>query len=264
MTEKRTDLDHDGSVTGGRLATRPRRRIVIPREHGAWAMLLVPFVIGTAVGPGFGWQSLLFLISMLAFFAARYPLTLLVKRTRANGRAERRGELLAWMLAYGGVGLVAGAPLVFYYGRILLVPLAIVFALLVLVQLYLGTRRLDRTAQGELFAIAGLSLAAPAAYYAGGLPLDANAAWLWLLSFLYSASSVFYVKMKVRHRATATISWPLRRRLEIGRGSAIYQALLVTVVVCLAILGYLPALAPLAFLPLTAKVMDGILRPRPR
>lgn len=46
-------------------------------------------------------------------------------------------------------------------------------------------------------AIAGLTLTAAAAYYTGSRSWDVTALWLWALSALYFASSIFYVRLRV-------------------------------------------------------------------
>src|SRR5690349_4873943 len=53
-----------------------RRALVVPREHGAWGMLLVPLVTGAAVGLLDGGRLapvLLLLLAVLALFWLRTP-----------------------------------------------------------------------------------------------------------------------------------------------------------------------------------------------
>ncbi|MCL5075788.1 MAG: YwiC-like family protein [Chloroflexi bacterium] len=228
------------------------RCLLIPREHGAWAMLLVPFVVGSGVSGRIGWETILFLLTILFVFLARYPLTLLVKRNSGEQR-----EPILWLLSYGALGTVSSTPLLLYYGRWGLIPLGGLGLILLLTQVYLGSYHLERTAWGELLGIAGLSLTAPGAYYTTSGQLDNIALWLWLLCFLYSGSSVFYVKMLVRRRirrmsAMGDEGWSLARDM------AIYQSVLILALSGLVLAAYIPLLVPLAFLPLAFKVLTAI------
>jgi len=43
-------------------------RRILPKEHGTWAMLLVPWAIGCGIARRLAWQDLLLLVAMLLFF----------------------------------------------------------------------------------------------------------------------------------------------------------------------------------------------------
>lgn len=235
-------------------------RPLLPREHGAWAMFLVPFAVGAGVAETVGWETLLLLLATLFLFAARYPASLLAKASarQPTGRLSPRRPFL-WLAIYVGLGLLFGAPLLWPYGRWALLPLGALGLLFWALHLYLQGRRLERTAWGELLAIAGLSLAAPAAYYGSRGALDRTAFSLWLLTFLYSGSSVFYVKMTIQHLAAKARPSTLAGRWALGRAAALYQGFLLVVATSLALGGSAPPLALVAFVPLTFKVARGVL-----
>ena len=60
----------------------------IPKEHGAWAMLYVPFVLGILVAGRVSWAVLWALLAMTALFFAREALRRW-RRARAQGRPAR-------------------------------------------------------------------------------------------------------------------------------------------------------------------------------
>src|SRR3990172_10692468 len=100
------------------------RRVFIPKEHGAWAMLVMPCMVGVGVAGRVVPEALLFLLAAVFLFAARYPLELVVKDlTVKNGRAGRpRGEALSWLAGYGALAGLCGVTLFFVYGRWALLP----------------------------------------------------------------------------------------------------------------------------------------------
>jgi hypothetical protein len=75
-----------------------KKKVVIPHEHGGWAMVSVPFLIGMLAGtPRWGHLPLFF--AWLFLYLASYPLLQAVKRT-----ASRR-FWFRWGALYGAVAL---------------------------------------------------------------------------------------------------------------------------------------------------------------
>src|SRR3990172_6015213 len=93
----------------------------LPREHGAWAMLLIPLVVGLAVAGNWGWEGPLFLGACLALYAARQPITMLA-RGSSDTTASQRGTALTWLAVYLVLALAFGVPLLIPLGRWLVLP----------------------------------------------------------------------------------------------------------------------------------------------
>lgn len=231
-----------------------RTRLLLPKEHGAWAMLYVPFVLGTAVAGKINLPVLLLLVSVSAFFISRESL-LIWWRARTRGReADRAAKLLA---IYLGISALFGAPLVFYFGLILFIPMAAAGVLLLALNGRQATQFEDRILTNELLVIAGLTLTAPAAWYAATGRFDITAFWLWGLSALYFASSVFYVRMRV-------VSINPRKQDQKPRiqlGCALYHSFLLLGLIGLLLTRHLPVFVLLAFLPVLARTFLALIRP---
>jgi hypothetical protein len=107
---------------------------------------------------------------------------------------------------------------------------------------------------GEILAIVGLGLAAPAAYTAGRGEWSNRALVLWALCALFFVSSVLRVKTRVLaaqpRRACA------RRALQ--RASIAYHLGLVFLILAAAAGGWLPPLAAIAFAPVLASAVAGL------
>lgn len=244
---------------------------MLPKEHGAWAMLLMPYLMGSAAGWG-GWASFLLLVSILCLFVASRPLEVLLRNShpRLLARSQREGPIAASseedsarerrrqaalrLVLYLGIGGSAGLLLALLYRLWALPAMAIAAGVPLAAQLPLRRRGLDRTWPARLLSIAALSATGPAAYYAGTGSLDWHTLAVWLIAFLYSGASVFYVRLvyqpPVRLKAASLEEGRHRARRQL----LVYLGILALSLVLLIPLGWLPPLSSLAFVPLLLKV----------
>lgn len=193
-------------MTSRTTSTRPRGRkkrnpCWIPNQHGAWAMLVVPFVLGSFLRlrdgePG--WFLIpLFACWMLGYFAFNAASGWL------KAPAKRRHQWVKPLLVYGALSVLAGLLTLAIAGWPLL-TWAPAFVPLVLPALWLASRRHERATVGGALTIAAASLMVPIARYPHGwdaLQLDAGLTWIVaLLAFLYFFGTVLYVKTNIRER----------------------------------------------------------------
>lgn len=268
-TIKVSVLETDGAAL---LARRERRRgLVIPREHGAWGLLLVPI----ATGAGLAFREsvhvlplILLLTGALALFWARTPFESLLGTSAM--RARTRGERRLVMNFIAGLGVVAAVSL----GALLwngknseLWPLGIVAGLAFVVQgllKQLGRRTPAKSAfaedgriwsargihrlrmLSEVVGIVGLTAAAPAAYYVITGRFDLTAWILWVANLIFAGNQIHYVQLRLH---TARVEG-LRAKLAQGWGFAAGQAGLTVALTMACAEGLLPKLASLAFAPL--------------
>ncbi|MBI2854902.1 MAG: YwiC-like family protein [Chloroflexi bacterium] len=230
-----------------------RVRLLIPKEYGAWAMLLVPFMIGMAVASQWQTQSFVLLISMLSLYVARYPLVLWA-RSRFCRFPE--GSVLSF-LVFLTIGVGLGLLLITYYGLYMLAWLAALEAFLLLVHLAMVRFRKERSQVGEFMGIASLALAAPAALYVTAGNISTSAALLWFLSFAYFGASVYYVRMKLARPAGGAV--PRGPETGYRLHTAVYQASVLSITALLSILRLLPPLMVVSFVPITVQVALGFL-----
>jgi len=230
----------------------------LPREHGSWAMLIVPLLLGLTIAPTWQWRSLLLLVAALGFFLLRYPLALLVKSRKRP--ATNRPYLWRWTLIYGLVTMLGGGWLVLVERLWGLAALGVLGGGLLFFHLWLVSRRQEMSVIGELAGIFGLALGAPMAYYTATGRLDRTTAVLWLINALYFGGTVFYIKLKVRYqpRRPAPDHWS--ERLLGAKAGLTYHTIALTVMILLVMLWQAPLLAPLALLPATAKMIYGAYR----
>jgi hypothetical protein len=232
-----------------------RSALKLPKEHGAWAMLYVPFVLGVAVAGHVNWPILLLLLSTTAIFISRESL---LEWRRAQARGRDNAEAGRMLLLYLALAAALGAPLILAFKLFWLIPLGLVGAALLLINSEQATRLEERSMSSEVMAIGGLTLTAPAAYYTTSGQWNVTAFWLWLLSLLYFASSVFYIKLRIyrlnpRKQTEQRQAW---------RSCAVYHSFLITALLALIFAGSLSLFAFIAFLPVMARTFWGMFKPR--
>jgi hypothetical protein len=231
-----------------------RKNFKLPKEHGAWAMLYVPFAVGVIVAGGFPARAWLVALAVTAVFISR-PSMQSWWRARRQEQTDT-GSLRALIICLA-FAVACGLPLVLIDHLYGLIPLGMAAALLLAINAEQAARREDRTVGNEIIAIAGLTLSAPTAYYAVRGEWDAKAVCLWAMCALFFASSVFYVRLRV-YSVNARKE---NERRKLWRGCALYHSFLLVSLVALAVTGNLRVFALIAFAPALARSFWQLLAP---
>ncbi len=239
-------------------SSQSSRRIPLPKEHGSWAMLAVPLMIGLAVAAQWQWRSVLLIVAALGLFLLRFPVDTLIK-TRKRPQADRRW-LIQWTVIYGSIAAIGGGWLVLLDRLYALIGFGLIGGTLLVYHWWLVDRREEMSASGELAGICGLAMGAPLAYYAATGLIDGTALMLWIVNALYFGGTVFYIKLKVRQQPRLPAPDRVSERLVKARACLTYQSVVLTIVIVLAALHDMPALIVLAFVPMTLKVLIGATR----
>ncbi len=185
-------------------------RTWIPNQHGAWAMLTAPVLVGALASGINGWHALL-ITAWLAAFCLNFYISLTIK-------SRKRQRYLSQIGVYFAAVAGAGLPLVWHQPSLLyLLAVAIpAFAL----NMFLVSRRNERAWINDIAGVALAGFVGYGAYLLGADPREnAHAARSLLAVCLYFAGTVIYVKTLIRERGNRT--W---LRLSYG-----FHALLLTV-----------------------------------
>jgi YwiC-like protein len=175
----------------------PSRRLWFPRQHGAWAMLAVPLLMGVAASEPDAWQIVLAVAAVAGYLASA--------TAQAWLRARRRPSFVPSLIAYGSVAGLAGLALVVTHPALLLSAVVLVPAtLLVLTGARPGTPR-DLVNSFAQTAIA-LVLLPSAAYVSGDFDAPIVARSL-IVAGGYLAGSVLMVRSVLRERGNPRYLW---------------------------------------------------------
>ncbi len=223
--------------------------IRMPAEHGAWGMLIVPYVAASAVAGV--WNAPVALCAALA-------LGLFVLRGSAEAQGGWRALRKPEHVAFAIMLLAMAGALVLGYERTQLVAVAAVGIALYAVQEAVArahheARTEKRGLAAELIGVVLLSLAAPAAWITARGRLEPAGVQIWALNVMFFLGGVLYVKYRVRgllaHREFS--GW--RERLAFAWPVFIYHFLVLAFLASAIFLHSLSAAVLLAFAP-------GILR----
>ncbi|WP_327204841.1 YwiC-like family protein [Paenibacillus sp. DMB20] len=173
-----------------------KQGMVIPHEHGGWAMVSVPFAIGMLTGKP-QWMHVFLFLAWLFLYLASYPFLQSMKR-----RSDR-GRLVKWGTIYGVIAVLSlippllNRPQLFLFGPILLGLLA--------VNIWNVKRKTERALFNDLCAILIFSLGGAAAYLLGGGGWDATMILIVAFNLLYFMGSVFFCKVGISRAEKQTV-----------------------------------------------------------
>ncbi|MFN8485629.1 MAG: YwiC-like family protein [Anaerolineae bacterium] len=238
-----------------------RRHLALPQQHGAWAMLGAPLLVGLGVGRAWRPELLWLLLAVAGGFLALQPLTILTKSLSGRRARSGAGPALVWLAVYGLLAL-AGLVGLIAAGDAWILWLAVLALPVLAWQMWLVARRAERGQMAaELVGSGVLCLAAPAAYGVSVGGLNATALWLWLLCWLQAAGGVVTIYLALQYRRMKAVpDWPERRRL--AWRATLYNVANPLIVAALGLLGVVPLLAVAAFLPaLVEALVVGLWRP---
>jgi len=232
---------------------------IITREHGAWAVLFVPLLIGAVYADRFSWNVVYLALSALGVFLSYVPMHTLLRRfIGMEIAAEKHSESFFWAVVYLLFGVVFIIPLLrqdLWY----LIPIGILGMVS-----YFGNFLLTRTVQKSIFsdlvAVAGLTLSAPSAYYVSTGVIDEKALVVWILNFLFFGCSVFYVHMKLQATALKKKEWGLEDKLSTGKLNIVYHLVVVIIVLMLAVYHFTPTMVTLAYVPMVFHALYGTIQ----
>lgn len=167
-----------------------RLKDYIPNQHGAWAMLIVPFLFGMIASVPGPIHILLFACWLLIYLLM-FPLLQWIR----TGKASRyRGPVLVYgvLLVPAAIGLVWLHPGV--------VVMALMFLPLFAVNAYYAKQKRERALLNDIAAIVQFSLIVFLSFELGGGTDYGTAAELFLISTGYFIGTAFYVKTIIRER----------------------------------------------------------------
>ena len=228
----------------------------MPREHGAWVMLLVPLLLGNMLALSWNPRGLWVVFAALCVFLARQPITMLCKTRNFRNREKMRAWWRDWLIIYFSGAFVAGSWLLLKHQLWWLSVFALPLVLFLVLDILWVLRRESMTVKAEVVGVLGLSLGAPISNYVVSGQLSLQSFVVGVLCALYFIGSIFYIKLKVRKQPKAACPERLSERLVFGKENVLYHlGVFFFLVLCfpMELSGWVLA----AFLPVTLKAIWG-------
>ncbi|MFI2436117.1 YwiC-like family protein [Streptomyces sp. NPDC018693] len=173
----------------------------LPQQHGAWAMLVVPFLAGMFLGTPSPWHVLLLLAWLLAYLAT-YHLQQWLRLRRVSRNPKAPARHVRPLVVFGAALAPPGLALVVHAPWLLLAALAALPFLAV--NCWYAARNRERATLNGLVAVVPACGMLPVALHLGGGGFGRAAT---LTCLLYFAGTVLYVKTMIRERGSAAYRW---------------------------------------------------------
>jgi hypothetical protein len=183
----------------------------IPKQHGAWAMLVIPFVLGAMAG-GWSWVHIPLGLGWLFLYLASYPLLMISKKRNKN-----RGKWVKWGMLYLLIALMMVVIVLYHDWKFIFFGLFILPFFLI--NMYFARQNNDRALMNDFSAIISFCIGSLASYYVkGGWPEEL--AWvIFMASVLFFVGSTFYVKTMIREKNNEIyrfVSWTFHIVVVVG------------------------------------------------
>lgn len=238
-----------------------KRTMLIPREHGAWGMLLVPLATGAIVASRLGVHAgplVLFIVATLALFWLRTPVEawLGLSPIKAQTREERATVLrlivLLCVIVLASLGILFATG--YAHGLVVIgVVAAVAFGVQEIVKKMGRSGRMPAQVIGAI----GLTSTAAGAYYVASGVLGGTAVSLWIANWLFAADQIHFVQTRIRGSRLNTPG----EKFERGKWFIYAQIVLIVALVTAGAYRLLPLWTLIAFVPALLRGVAWFVRP---
>ncbi|MGG0719115.1 YwiC-like family protein [Robertmurraya massiliosenegalensis] len=172
-------------------------KVFLPKQHGAWAMLIIPFWL-SVVASGFIWQHIPLFMGWLLLYLATFPMLQMVKGKKVPFYRK-------WTLLYLVPALL-----------LLMIPLwtrpsIAIFGLLMLpffiINVYFSKKKQDRNLWNDFSAILVFAIGGLASGFLPNGEMNSGTILVFITSILFFVGSTFYVKTMIREKKNVTYKW---------------------------------------------------------
>ena len=190
-----------GGPASEKAARERRRSLVVPREHGAWGLLLVPLVTGAGVALRESkhiFPLVMLLVAALALFWLRTPVECLLGTSPMRAQTKQERIVVGFVILLSAtVGIVALGSLLWAGRNPFLWLIGAAAGAAFVAQALL--KRLGRRARmlSEIVGTIGLTSSAPAAYYVITGHFGVTAWMLWLVNLAFAGNQIHYVQLRI-------------------------------------------------------------------
>jgi len=230
--------------------------MVVPREHGAWGMLLVPLATGAIVAARTGINSAalaLFISAAMSLFWLRTPVESRLGTSAIKAQtAEERKFVSRMIAAIGTLAVLSLAALLWSSNVRALIVIGTVAALAFAAQA--AVKQFGRRGRmpAQVIGAIGLTSTAAGAYCVATGRLDRTAIALWVANWLFAGNQIHFVQVRIRFSRAVSFA----EKLTSGLPFLLGQAALMATIVLFWRVALFPAAIAIVFLPV---LLRGIL-----
>jgi YwiC-like protein len=172
-------------------------KLCLPKQHGAWAMLIIPFWLGVMASE-FMWSHIAFFIGWLFLYLATYPMLLLFKKKKVEYYRK-------WTVIY----LVPSILLLMI--PLVIQPSIIIFGLIMIpffiINAYFSSKNRERAFVNDISAICVFAIAGLASSYLPKGELTSISFIVFIASIFFFTGCTFFVKTMIREKKNQKFKW---------------------------------------------------------
>ncbi|HEY7404794.1 MAG TPA: YwiC-like family protein [Candidatus Angelobacter sp.] len=244
-----------------RQSSRSDLRLVVPREHGSWALWLLPLISGSIVGAFSAPHSsivpaLWFSLVAVCAFLMHQPLESLLGASVLRLRSLREQRVAVfWIIGLTALAVWGVLELLRLHRALIFVFAAVALGSFAL-SAWFGRTRSLRVSKQHIGAL-GLTATAAGSYYVTSGRINETAIMLWLLACLFASSQIEYVQLRLR---TARIK-SRRQKIRAGWEVCFLHVLLLGGIIAVQAAIRATPLFDLLFVPAAARLAIWMGRP---
>lgn len=232
-----------------------RRALVVPREHGAWGMLLVPLATGAAAGLLAGGRVapvLLLTTAVLLLFWLRTPAESWLGTGAVRAQTPEERQLVRNVtLRLATIAAVSLSALLWHGKNRELIWVGLIASAAFAAQMVLKKMGRATRVASEMVGALALTSTAIAAYYVATQRFDETAWVLWLVNWLFAANQIHCVWLRIRGARAAGFS----EKFSVGWSFLAGQLFLGGMLVLVYRAHWLPEMTLIAFAPVCVRGM---------
>ncbi|KON89455.1 membrane protein [Sporosarcina globispora] len=172
-------------------------KLFMPKQHGAWAMLILPFWLGAAASEII-WFHIPFFLGWVLLYLATYPGLLLFKRKRMSFHMKWTAIYLVPAILLLLIPLLERTSIIIF--GFLMIPFFLINA-------FYASQNRDRALANDFSAIFAFSIAGLASSFLPHGEISPLAWTVFAASVLFFAGSTFYVKSMIREKKNISFKW---------------------------------------------------------
>lgn len=172
-------------------------KLFLPKQHGAWAMLIIPFWLGVAATQ-YIWQHVPFFLGWLLLYLATYPMLLLFK-------GKKIPYHLKWTIIYFIPALLLLIFPIWYEPKILYLGLSMIPFFMI--NAYYSSKNRDRAIGNDISAILAFAIAGVGSGFLVTEQITSSLLIVFFSCILFFIGSTFYVKSMIREKKNQHFKW---------------------------------------------------------
>ncbi len=225
------------------------RNPVLVREHGTWAILIIPLLTGFLRSHNHSVMIIPLFLAFLFLFFAYHPFEIIIQYRKTKSAKVKVQNAWFWFLVWFTTGSGFGLYAVISserYSLFLFALTAIFFFALGL--LFQRKNRISR--MREFLGILALALGAPAVLYYMDGDISERSVVLWILNTLFFLSSSFFVHLKMMEKNAGKDESRHAEYKRVLTQNAVYQSGLLCLLLAAKYFALISSPVLLAFLPM--------------